>query len=229
MIKTNKTGEKLQHIYFLILLASVFALNSVDYAQSEPFEQKIQGPSFDADGNSIHRGFAGYIAVNAGQSSATDNNTTKSSVTSLKLMGSYVTDSMHSVYDAAYGVQNQLSPQEIANSNLISTAVMEFAARYQFENRWQFGVVYNQFFNQGDYYNSNQADAEFAGPQLLREFSFAGSYLGRIGGHIMTSLNLKKQSVHMAVIDFQIGWGGSNYGFTNIPDEITSNKKSLTD
>lgn len=36
--------------------------------------------------------------------------------------------------------------------------------------------------NRGLNYGANQADAQFGGVQMLREFSFSENYLGRIGG-----------------------------------------------
>jgi hypothetical protein len=87
---------------------------------------------------------------------------------------------------------------------------MELAARYQYQNRWQLGVIYNQFFDKGSNYASDQADALFGGVQLLREFGIGQTYLGRVGGRIMSSLNSGSESVNMAIVDFQIGWGGSN-------------------
>ena len=92
---------------------------------------------------------------------------------------------------------------------------MELAARYQFGNRWQLGGVYNQFFNKGLNYGANQADAEFGGVQFLREFSFGGRYLGRVGGRVMTSLNVNNESVNMAIVDFQIGWSPSNQRYSS--------------
>jgi hypothetical protein len=50
----------------------------------------------------------------------------------------------------------------------------------------------------------------FGGVQLLREFGIGQTYLGRVGGRIMSSLNSGSESVNMAIVDFQIGWGGLN-------------------
>lgn len=81
------------------------------------------------------------------------------------------------------------------------------AGRYQFSNRWQVGAVYNQFFNKGQNYGANQADVGFIGPQILKEFGMGRNYLGRVGGRILTSLNVESESVNMLLIDFQMGIG----------------------
>lgn len=168
--------------------------------------------SIDMNSNYIQRGFAGYLAAGAGYAASNDDNNLEGAPTSLKLLGSYVTPLAIGVFDAGYGIQSQKFSQDDAIDSAISTGVMELAARYQFENRWQLGAVYNQFFNKGENYNANQADVEFGGIQLLREFSFGTNYLGRVGGRLMTSINVDNESVNMAIIDFQIGWGGGNRG-----------------
>jgi len=165
---------------------------------------------FDSYGNSIQHGWAGYLGAGAGYSGYNSNLNVEGAPTSLKVLGSYVSTESTAVFDAGYGVQGQTFSQDAARNSNLSTGVMELAARYQFGNRWQLGGVYNQFFNKGLNYGANQADAEFGGVQLLREFSFGGSYLGRVGGRVMTSLNVNNESVNMVIVDFQIGWSPSN-------------------
>lgn len=160
--------------------------------------------------NTIQRGYAGYLGAGAGYSTYNSNLNVEGAPTSLKLLGSYVTETGLGVFDIGYGVQSQTFSQDEAINKDITTGVLELAARYQYENRWQLGGVYNQIFNRGLNYSANQADVEFVGVQLLKEFSFSGNYLGRAGGRILTSINVNKESVNMIVLDFQIGWGGAN-------------------
>lgn len=167
---------------------------------------------FDSNSNSIQHGWAGYIGAGAGYSGYNSKLNVEGAPTSLKVLGSYVSPESTAVFDAGYGVQSQTFSQNAARNSNISTGVMELAARYQFVNRWQLGAVYNQLFDKGLNYSANQADAEFGGVQLLREFSFGGSYLGRVGGRVMTSLNVNNESVNMIMVDFQIGWSRSNRG-----------------
>ncbi len=193
----------------LVLAVTMIFLGTYAKAQYNEAGTSRSSSLYDSNGNSIQRGFAGYLGAGAGYSGYNSNIDVEGAPTSLKLLASYVTDSSRGVFDAGYGIQSQTFSQDAATDSSISTGVLELASRYQFESRWQLGAVYNQIFNKGANYGANQADAELGGLQLLREFSFGGTYLGRIGGRLMTSINVNNQAVNMAIIDFQIGWGGS--------------------
>ncbi len=194
----------------LALVTLFFGLFS--QAQSNDVESTRGSSSLDMNVNSVQHGFAGYLGLGAGYSAYNSKINVEGAPTSFKILGSYVISSRAAVFDAGYGIQNQTFSQDAAIDSAISMGVMELAARYQFENRWQLGAIYNQFFNKGVNYSANQADVEFGGVQILREFSFGGNYLARAGGRIMTSLNVNNETVNMAILDFQIGWGGPNRG-----------------
>lgn len=159
------------------------------------------------DGDLGQHGLAGYIAANAGYSGYSSKLNAEGAPMALKLLVSYVTADSLGVIDAGLGWQYQSFTQAAAKESSISSLAIEIAARFQFENKWQLGGVYNQFFNKGFNYGANQADAEFIGLQIIRELSFTKSYLSRIGGRIMTSVNGDGESANMAMVDFQLGWG----------------------
>lgn len=125
--------------------------------------------------------------------------------TTLKLLGSYYFD-MPLILDVGYGFNNQQFSQDGALDDTITDSALELAARYGFGNRWQVGVVADHFFNQGGNYGAEQADAQFAGIQLLKEFNISQSWLARVGGRIQTLTNTEDRAVNMAMIDLQIGW-----------------------
>lgn len=155
-------------------------------------------------------GWAGYLGANAGYTSYNKNIDVEGTPTSLKLLGSYILPNEKGIFDFGYGIQNQVFSQDAAMDSGITTGAMELAARYQFENRWQLGAVYNQFFDKGKNYGANQADAEFAGLQVMKEFGLGDRYIGRAGARLMGGLNVGSETVNMAAIDFQIGWGGAS-------------------
>lgn len=125
--------------------------------------------------------------------------------TTLKLLGSYYFD-MPLILDVGYGFNNQQFSQDGALDDTITDSALELAARYGFGNRWQIGVVADHFFNQGGNYGAEQADAQFAGIQLLKEFNISQSWLARVGGRVQTLTNTDDRAVNMAMIDLQIGW-----------------------
>lgn len=164
-------------------------------------------------GSKIHEGWVGYVGASAGYTNTSNESSFDGAPTSLKVLASYVTPDLTGVFDFGLGFHNETLSRHETDDSFNSIGVMELSSRYQFINRWQLGGVYNQYFNLGFNYTANQADLQFLGVQVLREFNFAGSYLGRVGGRLMTSLNINNESVNMAIFDFQVGWSDTNHGF----------------
>lgn len=195
------------------LAASLTAMGAARAQSYDTGSSRAQSPSLFY-GDAVQRSWAGFLAANAGYTGYNNNLSVEGEPSSLKLLGSYVIPNQMVVFDLGYGLENQSFSQNHAVNSGMSTGVLELAARYKFDNRWQLGGVYNQFFNKGANYGANQGDAEFLGVHLLREFSMSDGFIGRIGGRIMTSMNVESEPVNMAVIDFQIGWGGTGRNFS---------------
>lgn len=198
-------------IVFILGLSGSFA----NAQQTEEGVSQMETPTVSY-ANIPHTGWAAYLGANAGYTGYNANLDVEGAPTSLKLLGSYVLPSTTGVFDFGYGVLNQQFSQNAAKDDSITTGVMELAARYQFDNRWQLGVVYNQLFAKGENYGANQPDVEFGGLQVLREFGFGDNYLGRIGARAMASLNIDSETVGIAMIDFQMGWGGAPRSSTSV-------------
>ncbi len=126
--------------------------------------------------------------------------------TSVKLLGSYYTESTKGVFDLGFGYNNQQFSRDLAPATTVSGPSIEAAARYQWDSRWQAGVIGTTLFDRGEYYGANQADAQFAGLQVLKEFNVAPAWLMRVGGRVLTDLNVNDETVSMALIDLQLGW-----------------------
>jgi hypothetical protein len=194
----------------LFLFFVVVTATALSNAQNNPQGANRQGVYYDNFSRSPQQGFAGYLAANAGYSGYNRNSDVEGTLSSLKAIASYVTVSSKAVFDLGYGVQTKMFSQDAAKDSSITTDSIELALRYQYENRWQLGGIFNTFFNKGESYKSNQADANFGGAQLLREFNVGENFLGRVGGRFMTSLNEQSDSTNMVLIDLQLGWGGAN-------------------
>jgi outer membrane receptor for ferric coprogen and ferric-rhodotorulic acid len=193
--------------HFKTLLVVLTLASPWAYAQTDSYQTTRGGAIPDTYSTGQQTGFAGYLGLNAGYTGHNNDIDVEGAPSSVKLLGSYVIPSGRGVFDAGYGLQAQKFSSDTARDSSISTGVMELAARYQFENRWQLGAIYNQFFDKGANFGANQADAEFAGAQLLREFTMGTNFLGRAGLRAMTSVNVNGNNVNMAMIDFQMGWG----------------------
>lgn len=130
----------------------------------------------------------------------------------LKLLGSWYLESPW-VIDLGYGVNyQQFSDAPEDQDDAIADGALEFATRYNFDSRWQFGIVANQMFNQGVNYSADQADAQFVGLQLLKEFNMTPSWLARFGVRAETLTNNSTDGmINMYLVDLQFGWNPGAY------------------
>lgn len=192
-------------------------------ASAAPNEQSTQVTSgqlmHESDNSVKPTGFVPYLGVNAGYTDQQNKNINSEGVpASIKLIGSYYLSNTQAVFDAGIGMMNQQFSRSAAQDRAISTGVAELAARYQFDNRVQAGIVGNQFFNKGENYGANQADAQFAGIQVLKEIGMDKGVLARVGARLMTDLNVDKKTVNMAMIDFQMGWNSKANKIPSVRD-----------
>ncbi len=161
----------------------------------------------EADTSVLPSGFVPYLGVNAGYTDQQNSSIESEGMpTSIKAIGSYYMTESPFVLDAGLGMMNQQFSRSAAQDRAINTGVAELATRYLLENRWQAGVVANQYFEKGIQYGANQADAQFAGVQVLKEFALNKGIMARVGGRLMTDLNVDNKTVNTAMIDFQMGW-----------------------
>lgn len=195
-----------------VFLGTSFSAQAQQSDESTTTGQVVLG----ADEGAMPSGFAPFLGANVGYTDQARNVESEGMPSSLKLLGSYYLKNQKGVFDLGYGVQNQQFSRERALDEEMNAGALEAAARYQFSNRWQTGLVMNQFFEKGKNYSANQADAQFAGLQLLKDFNFRKNYIGRIGARIMTDLNVNKKTVNMAMVDFQVGWNSDTRAVSRI-------------
>lgn len=158
------------------------------------------------------RGLLPFIGLGGGYTGYDQSNIqdVEGTPSTIKLIGSWYLESPW-VFDAGYGVNNQQFTHSTARDTGSSDGAVELAARYRTDNRWQMGVIANQFFNQGANYASSQADAQFAGLQVLKEFNMSQAWLARLGARAMSETSNTGNLVMMYLVDFQIGWNPTAY------------------
>lgn len=156
-------------------------------------------------------GWSGFAEISSGYTSDVDAIPVEGVPGSIKLLGSYYTLNDRGVFDLGLGVHSQTFIDAGAPDKNTSTTVMEVAARLQTENRWQYGVVFNQFFDRGANYFSNQADAMFGGVQVMKEMKFGDRSDMRVGLRAMRDINTDDQDIDIAQLDLAWGFGGSRY------------------
>lgn len=188
-------------------LAAVFVLLLAVGAQAQDRMGTTQGRLTDEYVSGVKPvGFAPILGANAGYTNYDSQVDVEGMPASAKLIGSFYTYDTKAVFDLGYGLMNQQFSQTYAPNSAVTNGVLEAAARYQWDNRWQAGVVMNTFFNEGTAYGANQADAQFAGLQALKEFDIARGWFARVGGRLMTDINVDDRTLGLAMIDLQIGW-----------------------
>ncbi|XGC81578.1 OmpA family protein [Bdellovibrio bacteriovorus] len=157
------------------------------------------------------RGLVPFLTLGGGYTGGDVLTDVESSPVSFKLLGSYYLE--HQVYDVGYGVNNQqfIKAEGTALDTATSGGVLELAARYKWDNRWQAGLVANHMFEQGRQLAAEQGDAQFVGLQALREFNITQAWLARVGARAMTLTNNTGDAVNMYLIDLQLGWNPQAY------------------
>lgn len=192
----------------LIVTVISLIVSSVALAQRNGSEFMRTNRPAVSDPIAAQKGFAGYLSTTAGYTDSNSFANVDGMPSSFKLIGSYVSPNTSFVGDLGFGIQNQAFSSDQNIDEVVSTSVIEVAGRYQFGNRWQLGGIYNQLFGSGSNYGANQGDAQFLGVQVLREFSLGDRFFGRVGARAMTCINVDDNAVNMALIEFQLGWGG---------------------
>ena len=185
------------------LILSLICLSSAAFAQSESSRLRLTTEPIAL----APVGFVPYLGVGAGYSGTdTFDKSTQGVPSNIKLLGSFYQEDHRGVYDLGLGASNQQFISNDSQAKAMNGNTLEAAARYQWESRWQAGVVYNTIFDRGNFYGANQGDAQFAGLQALKEFDLGQAWLARVGGRLMTDINVPGQMVNMAIVDLQVGW-----------------------
>lgn len=152
-----------------------------------------------------------YLGASGGYTGYDDIEAVEGTPSNIKLLGSWYLEAPV-VIDLGYGVNNQQFSQVGPAQNKAETGgILEVAARYRWENRWQAGVVANQLYEQGLQLTADQADAHFVGLQALREFNITPAWLGRVGARAQALTNNTNGQVYQYMIDLQIGWNPVAY------------------
>jgi outer membrane protein OmpA-like peptidoglycan-associated protein len=133
----------------------------------------------------------------------------------VKLLGSYYFESIPWVADVGLGFHNEVLTQNGEGSDSIQSLYTEVAARYKLPNRWQIGGLWNTLLDNPDRYQSNTSNlASFIGVQALKEFTWDGQYVVRLGGRAMTDIGISGTTVDTVMGELQVSFG------PNAPSEV---------
>ena len=195
-----------------LILASLLCVASFAQAQ----DQSATSSSLQLTREAVEappRGLIPFIGAGGGYTGydGGGNGSVEGTPGTLKLLGSYYFESPW-IAEIGYGFNSQSFNQSSAYQSNATNASVELASRYRWDtSRWQFGVVADQIFDQGINYGAEQADAQFVGLQLLKEFNLAPAWLGRLGGRAQALTNNTGEPAYMYMVDLQIGWNPHAY------------------
>ncbi|MBO9666900.1 MAG: OmpA family protein [Bdellovibrio sp.] len=192
------------------IIAAIICASAIAQAQSD---QSATSSTLQFGREAIDKapeGVLPFIGAGGGYTGYDTNQNVEGTPATMKLIGSWYLASPW-VFDLGYGFNNQQFTHDSAIDTASTEGVGEFAARYRTDNRWQMGVIFNQFFNQGVNYSSSQGDAQFTGLQLLKEFNMSPAWLARVGGRAQALTSNTTGLVMMYLIDLQIGWNPTAY------------------
>lgn len=194
-----------------LILASLLCVGSLAQAQDQSATASTLQFSREAV-ETNPQGLIPFIGAGGGYTGydGSGNGATEGTPGTLKLLGSYYFESPW-VADIGYGFNSQSFTQSSAKDSEINNGAFELAARYRTDSRWQMGVVADQFFDQGANYGADQADAQFVGLQVLKEFNLAPAWLTRLGVRAMALTNNTGSDTYMYLVDLQIGWNPHAY------------------
>lgn len=173
-------------------------------------------------------GFIPYLGAELGYTSHHPDIDVEGMPSSLKILGSYYTFNNEYVFDLGLGIMNQQFSQFDVHQNSISGTAFEIAARY----RWadiglQLGILETTFFNQGIHYNSNQADIQLAGLQLLKEWNISNNVSARWGGRFLKATNVNIEPVNMAMLELQLNWQIKDEKPANLPTHYPPTRSEI--
>lgn len=193
-----------------LILFAMFGITSISYAEDQtPTTSALELSREETE--KAPEGLIPYLGLGGGYTGYENVGATEGTPATMKLLGSYYLEAPV-VLDLGYGVNNQQFTQASGNQDTASTSgALELAARYRWDNRWQAGIVANQFYEQGKVFAADQGDAHFVGLQALREFNLSPSWLARIGARAMSLTNNTDGLVAMYLVDLQIGWNPGAY------------------
>ena len=192
-----------------IILIALLSTSFTAYAQDTATSSALQFSREESA--TAPRGLLPFLGLGGGYTGYELNNEVEGSPATLKLLGSFYLESPW-VMDIGYGVNNQQFIQSFGSQETAKTGgALEVAARYNFANRWQAGVVANQLYDQGTALTADQADAHFVGLQALKEFNVSHSWLARIGARAQALTNNTDGQVFMYMVDLQLGWNPGAY------------------
>lgn len=191
-----------------ILLSALLCMTTIAQANQDSTASTLELTKEET--RMAPRGVLPFIGAGGGYTGYENFSDAEGTPATIKLLGSWYLESPW-VFDVGYGVNNQQFVHDTAQNSAITDGALELAARWRTGNRWQFGLVGNQLYNQGKNYSAYQADATFLGLQLLKEFNVSASWLMRVGGRAMSLTNNTDGLVNMYLIDLQIGWNPQAY------------------
>lgn len=196
-----------------ILTLTCVAAASSGFAQSANTSTATLGAASTVTAENP-KGLVPMIGIGAGYMDRNEDTNSEGVPSNAKILGSYYFFETPAVADLGVGMMNQNFSRSEQDGN-ITGAVLEAAARYKFNNKLQVGAVANSFMDNSDRYGSSDSQHTlFGGVQVARDFALNSNTLLRVGGRLMTDLNISGETVNVGMLDVALGWVPSRQSST---------------
>lgn len=126
--------------------------------------------------------------------------------TTVRMIGSYYMENRLWVFDLGMGFNNHFLVQAGSGSDDILSAGLELSGRYRLAQGWQIGPAWTTIVGTDRYNSVNNMNTSFFGVQGLKEFTYKSEYLVRVGGRLLTDIDVKGENLNMAMFEIAVGF-----------------------
>ncbi len=123
-----------------------------------------------------------------------------------KVLGSLYEPEKRFIYDLGIGFQSNRTSAQNINVNTQSFFI-DANARYRFAEQWSAGPVVNILLgNKNTFADSKKVMATFIGGTVHYETALDNQWIFRVGGRILTDVDVSSRRVNKYLLDFQVGF-----------------------
>lgn len=189
-----------------LALAASASLSSASSADSTNSDYEyVPASTMSMDGKVL--GFVPFFGAGIGYMDRSSRYETEGVPSDIRLLGSYYFEEKPFVLDLGLGLRHQSYSQKIGGKETTSGNI-EGALRYQLQDAWSAGGVVQMMAGKGKHVGARSENAQFLGVQLIKEIPVKLDFPSvlRVGGRLMTDLNVSKEQVNYAMVEVALGF-----------------------
>lgn len=195
----------------LVLLVSMMILPLIANAAEAGAEQinseqeYVPASTMGLDGKVS--GFVPFVGAGLGYMDRSSRYETEGVASDIRMLGSYYFSGTPYIADLGLGIRQQSYSQSIGGKETTS-GTLEAALRYEVQEKISIGGLFQVMAGKGSHVGANSDNAQFIGIQAMKELPVKLDFPAvlRLGGRVMTDVNVSKEQVSFAMLDVAIGF-----------------------